>query len=56
MKILMDAGFASISVAAPAGATKAEITSGGIVTAQDPAGGTETDVTTTIKLTISTSG
>ena len=56
MKILMDAGFASISVAAPAGATKAEITSGGVVTAQDPAGGTETDVTTTIKLTISTSG
>ena len=54
MKVLTDAGFASVSVAAPAGATKAEITSSGVVTAQDPAAGTETDVATTIKLSIST--
>jgi hypothetical protein len=55
MKVLMDADFTSTYVAAPAGATKTEIASG-TVTAQDPAGGTETHVTTTIKLTISTSG
>jgi hypothetical protein len=56
MKAVMDGGFASVSVAAPAGASKAEITSGGVVTAQDPAAGTETHVTTTIKLTVSTTG
>jgi hypothetical protein len=55
MKTLTVAGFASVSVAAPAGATKTEITSG-VVTAQDPAAGTDTEVTTTIKLTVSTSG
>jgi PASTA domain len=55
MKILLDAGFVSTSVAAPAGATKTEITSG-VVAAQDPAAGTETQVTTTIKLTVSTNG
>jgi hypothetical protein len=54
-KALMGAGFASTGVAAPAGATKTEITSG-VVTAQDPAAGTETPVTTTIKLTVSTNG
>jgi PASTA domain len=56
MKVLMDAGFVSVSVAAPAGATKAEIASGGIVTAQEPAGGTETGVITNVKLTVSASG
>ena len=54
-KALTGAGFASTGVAAPAGATKTEITSG-LVTAQDPAAGTETQVTTTIKLTVSTNG
>jgi hypothetical protein len=52
-KVLTDAGFESVSVAAPAGATKPEIV-GGVVTAQDPAAGTDTHVTTTIKLTVST--
>jgi PASTA domain len=56
MKVLLGDGFVSVSVAAPAGATKAEIASGGVVTAQDPAAGTETHVTTTIKLTVSTNG
>ena len=55
MKVLTDAGFKSVDVAAPAGATKPEIV-GGIVTAQDPAAGTKTQLTTTIKVTISTSG
>jgi hypothetical protein len=54
-KVLQDAGFASVSVVAPAGAPKTEITSG-VVTAQDPAAGTDAEVTTTIKLTVSTSG
>jgi hypothetical protein len=56
MKVLRAAGFASVSVAAPAGATKVEIASGGVVTAQDPAAGAETHVTTTIKFTVSTNG
>ena len=56
MKVLMDAGFTSVSVAAPAGATKAEIAIRGVVTAQDPAAGTETHLTTTIKLTVWTTG
>jgi hypothetical protein len=55
MKVLTGGGFASVSVAAPTGATKVEIASG-LVTAQDPAAGTETQVTTTIKLTVSTTG
>jgi hypothetical protein len=55
MRVLTDAGFASVSVAAPAGAPKIEITTG-VVTAEDPAAGTETQVTTTIKLTVSTTG
>jgi hypothetical protein len=56
IKVLMAAGFASVSIAAPAGATKAEIANGSVVTAQDPAAGTKTQVTTTIKLTVSTTG
>jgi PASTA domain len=54
-KDLWSAGFASVSVAAPAGTPKTEIING-VVTAQDPAAGTDTEVTTTIKLTVSTSG
>jgi hypothetical protein len=56
VKVLVGASFASVSVATPAGETKAEIAKGAIVTAQDPAAGTETHVTTTIKLTVSTTG
>lgn len=56
MKVLIGSRFASVSVATPAGATKMEIISGGVVTAQDPAAGTETHVTTTIKLTVSMNG
>ena len=56
MKVLSGAGFDSVSIAAPAAATKTEIESDGVVTAQDPAAGTESHVTTTIKLTISTTG
>jgi PASTA domain len=56
LKDLIGAGFASVSVATPAGKTKAEIESGGVVIAQDPAAGTQTRVTTTIKLTVSTHG
>jgi len=54
MKIMARAGFESVSVEAPAGQTKVEIVKD-VVTAQDPAGGTETQMTTTIKLTVSTS-
>jgi hypothetical protein len=53
--VLTDAGFESVSVSAPAGATKPEIIRG-VVKAQDPAAGTATNVTTTIKLTVSTTG
>jgi PASTA domain len=47
---LTDAGFVSVSVASPAGQT------GGVVSAQDPAPGTQTYVTTTIRVTVSASG
>ena len=50
VKVLTAAGFASVSVASPAGDP------GGVVTGLDPAAGTEADVTTTIELTVSTSG
>jgi hypothetical protein len=45
---LTAAGFVSVSVATPAGQ------SGGSVTSQDPAAGTQTQTTTTVKLTVST--
>jgi hypothetical protein len=45
---LTNAGFVSVSVASPAGAT------GGVVTDQVPAAGTETRTTTTIELTVAT--
>ncbi|HXJ65347.1 MAG TPA: PASTA domain-containing protein [Actinomycetota bacterium] len=54
-KVLTDASFESVYVVPPAGASKPEII-GGVVTAQDPAAGTETHVTTIIKLTVSTTG
>jgi hypothetical protein len=54
-KVLTDAGFESVFVVAPDGAAKAEIIAG-VVTAQDPAAGTGTQVTTTVKLTVSTTG
>jgi hypothetical protein len=49
VKVLTAAGFVSISVATPAGQ------SGGLVSEQDPAAGTETATTTTIKLSVSPS-
>ena len=49
VKVLTAAGFVSISVATPGGQ------SGGLVSEQDPAAGTETATTTTIKLTVSPS-
>jgi hypothetical protein len=55
MKVLDDAGFNSVSVDATAGAKKTGILSG-VVTMQDPIADTETRVTTTITLTVSTTG
>jgi PASTA domain len=48
--MLTDAGFVSVSVAAPAGDT------GGVVAEQDPAAGTQIETTTTIKLTVTKMG
>jgi PASTA domain len=48
--LLTDAGFVSVSVAIPAGQNT------GVVTSQDPAPGTRSDVTGTIKLTVSANG
>ena len=45
--LLTDAGFVSVSVAIPAGQNT------GVVTSQDPTPGTRSDVTGTIKLTVS---
>ena len=61
VKVLTAAGFVSVSVATPAGVSgspidKALFARDPVVTAQDPVAGTETDVTTTVKLTVSASG
>lgn len=48
--LLIDAGFVSVSVAIPAGQNT------GVVATQDPAPGTGSDVTGTIKLTVSANG
>jgi len=55
MKVLEDAGFNSVYVGATAGAKKTGILSG-VVRVQNPIAGTETGVTTTIQLIVSTTG